>query len=390
MAKNTTIKNTSVIIGYLHVGTPNHGVTRYGQFLTQEARKCDSLEVIETTIELVDDWKVNVKKIIQSTNQLSQADVVHFQFSQWIWGKKLRIFYLWLFIANCKCPTVATLHDIYVEECSLNLKQAIFNFEIKKIVKYIQAKLDWRNVFYYSLLRLLKVAFVCTKQEQERLRSIIGYNLRQKVVNIPHFVEQREKKIDSQTARRSLGLEKYKVVTLLGWIHGRKGHDLAVEALGMLPENFAMVFAGKYNERSTDFANQLIERAEQLGVSDRLRITGYLSEAKLEQYLFATDVALCPFRTCSASGSLSTWISVQHPRILVSDLPQIREYNSISPNSVKLLESLSPEVIAQSVIGLLNSSSTDQALAVEELQRKLEISSIFDKHLKYYSQLVHI
>ena len=377
-------------IGYLHIGTFDHGVTRYGQSLAREAKKCDNIEVIEAGFELVDDWKVNAKKIIQSANQLSQADIVHFQFSQWIWGKKLRLFYLCLFIITCKCPTVATLHDIYVKEFSLNHRQAILDFEFKKIAKSLRAKLAWNNFFYRILLSFLRIAFVCTKQEQERLQSITRYSLHQKIENIPHFVEQRDTKIDPQIAQKSLNLEDYKVVTLLGWIHKRKGHDIAVEVLGMLPENFIMIFAGKFNERSIDFANGLVKRAEQLGVLDRLRITGYLSEIELEQYLFATDIALCPFKNCSASGSLSTWISVQHPRILATDLPQIREYNSISPDSFKLLDSLSPEVIAKSVIALLNTSSIDQALAVEVLQRQLGISTILEQHLKHYGQLVHI
>ena len=372
-------------IGYLHIGTFDHGVTRYGQSLAREAKKCDNIEVIEAGFELVDDWKANVKKIIQSAHQLSQADIVHFQFSQWIWGKKLRLFYLWLFITSCKCPTVATLHDIYVKEFSLNHRQAILNLEFKKIAKSLQAKLAWNNFFYRILLSFLQTAFVCTRQEQERLRSITGHSLQQKIKNIPHFVEQREKKIDPHTARKSLKLDNYKVVTLLGWIHKRKGHDIAVEALGMLPEHFIMIFAGKFNERSIGFADGLLKRAEQLGVSDRLRITGYLSEGELEQYLFATDIALCPFRNCSASGSLSTWISVQHPRILAADLPQIQEYNSISPNSLKLLESLSPKAIVKSIIELENSSSVDQVFAVEMLQKKLEMSIIFDEHLRLYS-----
>ena len=75
------------------------------------------------------------------------------------------------------------------------------------------------------------------------------------------------------------------------------------------------------------------EHAAAIGVADRVRFLGYLPEAELEQVLVATDVALCPFRTMSASGALATWISAGRP-IVTSDLAPIRELMALAPGAL--------------------------------------------------------
>ena len=74
---------------------------------------------------------------------------------------------------------------------------------------------------------------VHSEVEVERLRGIIpGRTLRV----IPHFVEQRELPLRPEAARARLGLADRRVVTLLGFVYGRKGHRYAVEAVPHLPD----------------------------------------------------------------------------------------------------------------------------------------------------------
>ncbi len=64
-------------------------------------------------------------------------------------------------------------------------------------------------------------------------------------------------------------------------------------------------------------------------VEERVVFTGYVGDEMLDRVLAATDVAACPFRDVSASGSLSTWISAG-TRVVASDLPAIGEYDGSS------------------------------------------------------------
>ena len=61
---------------------------------------------------------------------------------------------------------------------------------------------------------------------------------------IPHFVERRTLSLSAEEARARLGLSDRRIVTLLGFVYGRKGHRYAVEAVPYLPDDVVMVYAG--------------------------------------------------------------------------------------------------------------------------------------------------
>ena len=174
---------------------------------------------------------------------------------------------------------------------------------------------------------------------------------------IPHFVEDRARLPAAATAKRALGLSDGPVVTLLGFIHERKGHRLLVDALADMPAVTA-VFAGLASPADESFLADLLCRARRLGVSDRLRVTGYLDEPTLEQYLAATDVAVCPFTSASASGSLSTWISARRP-IVASDLPLVRDYNGLVPEAIHVFAPVTAAALAAAVNRVIDEPSHD-------------------------------
>jgi glycosyltransferase involved in cell wall biosynthesis len=121
---------------------------------------------------------------------------------------------------------------------------------------------------------------------------------------------------------------------------------------------------------------------------DNLEITGYLSEEELEMYLMATDLAVCPFSRCSASGSLSTWISLGRT-ILASDLPQIAEYNKLEPGAIETFNPYTPNALAEAIREILPICSNSDNLSLAKLQKKLSISAIFERHLNDYRLLHH-
>ena len=89
------------------------------------------------------------------------------------------------------------------------------------------------------------------------------------------------------------------------------------------------------------------QRVAELGLEDRVRITGYLSEEEMETWIAASHLAVLPFRDLSASGSLSTWIAAGKP-ILASDLPGFHEYDRRVPGAIRFLGSLDPAALARS------------------------------------------
>ncbi|MCX7593405.1 MAG: glycosyltransferase family 4 protein [Fischerella sp.] len=366
-------------IGYLHIGPVQHGIRRYSELIASEARQ-RGFTIIEASVVLTEDRHKNRAMLMAAAKQLAAADVIHLQHNKLLWGKRSQRYYLQLLMRNCSCPLIVTMHDVYV----------------------LQVPFSWRNIFNYAKAKYGPTAWnlrwmcaqvqqvlVCTKQEAQRLEYLVGTNtVNNKVKVISHFVEERTVTVSYEVARKALNLEKYKIITLLGWIFPRKGHRLVVEALPQLPSNVKVIFAGRPSDGCESFSKDLVDLSKKLGVEDRLQITGYLSEQELEQYLVATDVAICPFQTSSASGSLSTWISVAHPAILAFDLPLIGEYNKLEPGAIQTFSPYTPTALADRIKQLLLSCQQRDNTAMKNLRQRLCMSAIFDEHLRCYYQAV--
>lgn len=404
-------------IAYLHIGLPEHGICRYGRLLAAEANKRQDICVMEASVILTDNRKHNELMFKAAARQLFNADIVHIQYSlknnKKLWGKGWKLlYYLWLFKHHCRCKFVVTLHDIYdvpstpkalLKNLHIRGKTSISSQSnsfsnplhehtvlksliIKKGIRYIKSMYNLDILSLRLLLNYASITFVCSKEEANRLKTIVNDN---KIGVIPHFVEQRSLDINRVEVRRKLKLDKWKTVTLLGFIHGRKGHRLLIEALPNLPQDVKVIFAGGASTGNEGFVEELLTLAKQKAVDNRLQITGYLSESELEQYLVATDLAVCPFQFFSASGSMSTWISAKRP-ILASDLPQIAEYNSIESNAIQTFTPYCPTSLATAIQHFLESDNSEDNPAIARLKERLSIREVFEKHLSYYSYVTNI
>jgi glycosyltransferase involved in cell wall biosynthesis len=129
---------------------------------------------------------------------------------------------------------------------------------------------------------------------------------------------------DPGPLRRRLRLEGKRPLVILGFLARRKGYDLAVQALRELPEEYVLVAAG--GEHAADRSGTeawLRAEAARAGTSDRLRVTGYLSEEELEGAAALAEVVLAPFHEMSASASLHYALARGKP-VIASDLPENR------------------------------------------------------------------
>ncbi|MBE9179721.1 glycosyltransferase [Oculatella sp. LEGE 06141] len=407
-------------IGYLHVGPPEHGVCRYGRLLATAARQHNDVAVIEASVMLGNNRNHNRTLLIQAAQTLSEADVIHFQFNKFgrtLWGEGwAQIHHLRLFMDHCSAPLVVTLHDVFYPPYRLAtvLRQAQAKWQTggaapkpsvaqalsapavhpshrprwRKGVGFLQSIFNgWfgaEAIALQAIVRRAALILVCTREEATRLTDRVA---RQTLQVIPHFVEERSIQVSPTAARQTLGLENTRIVTLLGFIYQPKGHHLLVEAIPALPEDVTVVLAGGSSSSYYDaYVESLIATATANGVAHRLRITGYLSEADLELYLRATDLAVCPFTRFSASGSLSTWISVERP-ILASDLPQIAEYNQLEPNAIHLFTPCTSSALAAAIERVLPQCTPEGSPAVSRLRQKLSMAVIFNQHLAHYRRL---
>ena len=369
-------------IGYVHVGAPWHGVTRHGRLLAAEARKRADLIVLECDVELSGKRREDRRRVLDAGRMLSEADLVHLQYNHQVmgcvWGPRWRQFLnLTRFARALRVPIVATVHDIHRSPRPGYYWTA--RHPISQVQRMFEIAPPWATLCW--LRRQASGLIVGSEEESRRLETS---HSRARV--IPLCVERRELTESAEEARSALGLRGRRVVTLLGFIHDRKGHRLLIEALAALPSDVVAIAAGGPAPSST-LVPSLLSLAQARGVADRFRITGYLPEHQLNRYLAATSLAVCPFRDVSASASLSTWISAARP-ILASSLPLIAEYNALEPDAIRTFDPYTAASLADAIRAVLDRDSDAEDRRVARLRERLLVPAILDRHVKAYRELL--
>jgi glycosyltransferase involved in cell wall biosynthesis len=347
-------------VGYLHLGRAGSGVRRYGQIVAKAAARRKDMDVIEAD---PGDRDAGLADLRRAARRLNAADVVHIQWKSPDWGGPYRALpRLEVFLAACRRPVIVTLHDVYPRESWRD---------------------RWGDPGAIALRRLsLGAAWIVVHSDEEALR-LKGMVPASKLDVVPHFVEDRPQLPDAAAAKAALGLDGCRVITLVGFMTKRKGHRLLLEALRDLPPDVMAIFVGAPIEGREVRGDELRDYATELGVADRVRFTGYIPDDQLERVMAATDIAVCPFRDMSASGSVSTWISTGRP-IVSSDLPAFREYNALVPGSMHAFSPYTAEALATKLTAVLDAGAGLTDPAVERLRRKLATPRVVERYLDVY------
>jgi glycosyltransferase involved in cell wall biosynthesis len=317
-------------------GQDQHGLVRVSRFLAEGLSHLDGCAV---TVVRSPDPSPPVGDAVAFYAPFQDVDVVVIHASTLttdLWGPHAgRADAIAAFCSAVRPPVVAYLHDVYGETRFRSLMSSVARCVesaadlgrlrrhgvdlARQIIGHAQPA---EATFVRRVAPCLAGCLVSNDVEQERLRR---HRQRTPVDVIPLLMEERASLISKADAKARIGLADRFVVTLLGFIHHRKGHDIALSILERLPPTAVLVFAGTTVDENGSFFQNLRGRVRAMGAEDRVRITGYLSDDILDVHLSATDVAICPFREVAASSSLATWLAAGKP-VVATDLPLFRMY----------------------------------------------------------------
>lgn len=104
------------------------------------------------------------------------------------------------------------------------------------------------------------------------------------------------------------------IVTILGFVHQSKGHDLLIEAFKDV-EGKLLIAGDSRLEEHKPYLGQLKARVAQLGIEDKVRFLGYVSDEELPIVLSATDIMVLPYRKIRQSGILNLSLAYHLPTI---------------------------------------------------------------------------
>jgi glycosyltransferase involved in cell wall biosynthesis len=116
-----------------------------------------------------------------------------------------------------------------------------------------------------------------------------------------------------------------RVLTLFGYVTPNKGYSMVAELLDTLPPDLRFVIAGGARRPAEEqYVDHLRRHIRDLGVEDRVVITGYLPDEEIAEVMQATDIALVPHTQATNSYSVTVPVTYGKPT-LASDLACFRE-----------------------------------------------------------------
>jgi glycosyltransferase involved in cell wall biosynthesis len=316
----------ALTVGFLHLGSERGGIHRDGRRLAAELRKRPGVRVIEYGVDVSHAGATGLLKLMRAARTLSAADVAIVPYSpNRLWAPG-RTHLAQLVLTLLLLPrTVTVVHDVYPSRRGAS-----------------------RNWWALTASTLISRAVVFHEQHEMTTLEAIPRRCRLFRVPLPVEAMSLPPKAD---ARSQLGVgESATVLAMVGWIHPRKNCERAIEVLARLPEDTQLWLIGSAASDTDSYIRRLRELADDLGVAERLTVTGYVRDDELRCRLAATDVALVPYAAISASASLSTIIGARRP-VLASDLAVTRELHDLAPRAIRLSDD--PAVVAEYVGSVL-------------------------------------
>jgi glycosyltransferase involved in cell wall biosynthesis len=313
-------------VGVLHLGSPVHGVHRYGRIIAGELRRFAGVSVIERHHDLRRPGVGGVLDAVRVTRSFSGADVVVVPYCRnGLWGsQRAKLAQLAAVVGGIRAPVVVVLHDLYSPDGRSRSER-------------------WALAICSALPQAVVIH---GEHERPRLHRPPRAD-RARV--IPHFIEHR-RPIPREQARSALGVDnRARIMGVLGWIHPRKQYEVAVRLLAALDPDFELWLIGSPPERTQTYMATLEALARELGVANRMTVTGYVQEDELALRMAALDVGLCPYRDASASGSMSTLLSARRP-IVANRFEVASELADLAPEAITLVAGDHPDAYRGAVI----------------------------------------
>ena len=182
--------------------------------------------------------------------------------------------------------------------------------------------------------------------------------------------------LDSTSLRADLGLAEAFVVGYCGRLVPEKGVHLLVEALPQMPAQTKLLLDMFKNFDPGSYAAKLLDRAEELGVRDRI-VTIDVAHSQIPQYMNCCDVVVLPSLT---SDRWKEQFGRVLPEAMACGVPVIGSSSGNIPDMIGeagvIVPEGSPDAIATAVTALADDADRRQLLQRAGRKRVEELFSV--------------
>lgn len=345
------------------------GIAEYSRHLVAELRRRITVRVVPAGFR-----PASTAEYRAMGTALNGGDVAHVQHSYAFFGGMHPLRSGWGALAGAvRRPMLVTVHELDLRSTGAG--------RLPPALEGIYKRQYNRSVFLHPAVRRLLVHSPVLRDQLLNLGAPAD-----RVTYLPMPVAPPpEAPVDPSPLIRRLELSGRRPLVILGFLARRKGYEVALRALRELPPEFVLVAAGGEHAADRSGTEAWLRRAaEELGVADRLRITGYLSPEALEQATALAELILAPFLEMSASASLAHSLA-RGKAIIASDLPANRELGC-----VRLVPTGDAEALAAAIRALAESPSARSELREAALSyaRQQSYGALAEETIRLYHQLL--
>lgn len=286
--------------------------------------KIISLDKTIATSRGLGGWIQARKYFKNLANECNEYPLVHIQHEYSFFGQLSPLYnYHRVFFNHLKSPYLITLHEVPPRPVGIvrhprslvkRIMIAPYNFTLNLLTRSSATE----SFMNYGLMKRAAVVYV-HHVSQQKILAKRGLEARQLPFGLN--VKPAPQKIIGKTIH--LGC--------FGFINPRKGYDLAIEALALLPDKYRLIIIGgvqtvdglvgadheKYEAKLKDLI-----RIKSL--SSRVTITGYLDKKDAQSAINDLDIGLAPFESMSGSASIASFLG-SSKLVVASDLAEVRE-----------------------------------------------------------------
>jgi len=184
------------------------------------------------------------------------------------------------------------------------------------------------------------------------------------------------------------------VLLTLGPVNYKKGIDVLIRALNLLPQSVRLWVIGPLDhsrggrDDGASCYNSICRELHQLGLSRRVRFFGY--QAKVHEFLRAADIYVHPSRGEGQPNSILEAMASGLPTV-ANLLPGITDEIIQNGKFGYLIEDNQPDVLAAALRILINNPALRKRLgwtAREDIVRNYSLVSVADRYYDLYRELL--
>jgi glycosyltransferase involved in cell wall biosynthesis len=179
-------------------------------------------------------------------------------------------------------------------------------------------------------------------------------------------------------------------ITVFGYFCPEKGQDVVIEAMRHVrPPVLLRLAGGVGHPMNSGYHERCQRRIAELGLQDRVEVTGFVPEAEISRLFQESDLVVVPFRTTNGSGSLVQALA-RGAAVLASDLPLNREINDRVPDTLAFFASEDPLDCARQIEALLADPNRRQYYGQQACRYALKHSPavIARQHFDFYRRVL--